>query len=468
VTPPRAALLLTTAALAACGGDGPEAAPAPPVRVQVVHAAVDAGGPVDGFSLVAEDGRSFPLAPRPDSERTVLAAAAPGGRYRVAGPLGWAPVGPLDPLALRGDLPPSPLWVGRLHTVYLLHPPELPVTEVEAAQGEGEPLPLAARLETGSDGRSALRVPPSQWHGTVTLRARLGATHFAKAVRLRLEEDGAPRFATAEPALVTTFDVLALPPEGRPAAGVEVAGVSRLGGLETRTVARTNASGWARLDPVPVDAGAFRLEARLAGGVPASWPAEALRRLGEARLLVPDPRPGEERATLLVPSKTEEARVQVRAEGSDTYAVATGAWETNGAEGRALQVSLPPGRWRWIAQDPAAGTSREGTVDLAAGTPVSVPPEPARADAVLSVSLRGAFDPRVARHDVFARRLEDGAEVTVVGGTLRGLMRRDADLTLPPGTWRVRLAVGAREGPPKDVDLSAPGTRASLDLEAPR
>ena len=56
----------------------------------------------------------------------------------------------------------------------------------------------------------------------------------------------------------------------------------------------------------------------------------------------------------------------------------------------------------------------------------------------------------------------------MVGGTLRNLLRRDADLSLPPGKWRVRRALGAQESAPTDVDLELPGPHTSLELDAPR
>ena len=257
---PLAAFLLA-AALSACGGDDAREAPPAPVRVEVIYASVDPSGPVDGFSLVGEGGKTWPLASQPALDRRVLAADAPGGRYRVVGPAGWAPVGPLEPLALRGDVPPNPLWVGRTHSVYLLHPPELPVTEIEAHRDGREtgPLPFAPRLESGTDGRSALRIAADEWGGAVILQARLGPTHFAKPIRIPLRGDGAPTHATTEPALMTTFDVLALSPDGKPAAGIDVVAVSTIGRLEARATAKTNLEGWARLDPIPVSSERFGL-----------------------------------------------------------------------------------------------------------------------------------------------------------------------------------------------------------------
>jgi hypothetical protein len=450
--------MLLLAALPACGGDGPaKSGPAAPLRVEVMYASVDAAGPVEGFSLVGEGGKTWPLVSQPALDPRVLAADAPGGRYRVAGPAGWAPVGPLEPLALRGDVPPSSLWVGRTHSVYLLHPQELPVQQIDARPETREtgPRTFVPRLETGNDGRSALRVPPEQWDGTFRLQVRLGPTHFSKPIRVHLRGDGAPIHAVTEPALMTTFDVLALPPDGVPAAGVEVAGVSRIAGLEARVVAKTNASGWVRLDPVPVEVETFSLE--VGSHV---WRTDVFRRWGEGRLLAPPADPVVQ-SGIAIAWPPEGALVQVRHEGSDTYAVAPGAWA-----GRAFSASLRPGRFRWIATN---GTSAAfgGPVEVTLAAVHVVTPAPMTLSS-LAVHLRGGFLTKEDRYDLHARRLEDGKEVSVVGGTLRNLLRRDADLSLPPGHYRVRLSHGASESAAKDVDLSIPGTRASIDLDAPR
>jgi hypothetical protein len=423
------------------------------VRIEVVYASVDAGGPVDGFSLVGADDRRWPLVSQPALDRRVLAADAPGGRYRVEGPAGWAPVGPIEPIALRGDVPPHALWIGRTHSYYLVHPQELPATAVDTLREArtGPPTPFHARLETGTDGRSALRVEPASWEGTVRVAVRLGETHFARPFRAHLGGGGAPLHAVAEPALMTTFDVLALPPDGKPVAGLEVVALSRADGLEARVAAKTNASGWARLDPIPVSADGFALAMR--GREEARWDGAVFRHLGEARLLAPS---GDASTGLTFRGGAAGDVVQVRVEGSDTYLLLPDP-------GRA--ASLAPGRYRWIV------TRRDGA---ASGGPLDVGPERAEVDppfaplSTVSVRIRGGFATKEDRYDLHARRIEDGKEVSVVGGTIRNLLRRDADLSLPAGRWRVRLARGASESASKDVDLTAPGTRASLDLDAPR
>jgi hypothetical protein len=43
------------------------------------------------------------------------------------------------------------------------------------------------------------------------------------------------------------------------------------------------------------------------------------------------------------------------------------------------------------------------------------------------------------------------------------------DLALPPGLWRLRLAIGPREGASKEVDLTEPrARRGAIDLDVPR
>jgi hypothetical protein len=453
---PLAALLLA-AALAACGGDAPpKAAPSAPVRVEIVYASVDAGGPVDGFSLVGEDGKTWPLASQPALDRRVLAADAPGGRYRVTGPAGWGAVGPLEPLALRGDVPPSPLWVGRTHSVYLVHPPELPVEQVDVRTEAREtgPRALDARLETGADGRSVLRIPPAQWSGTFRLQVRLGKTHFSKAIRVNLLGDGAPVHAVTEPELMTTFDVLALPADGVPVAGLEVTAVSKMGSLEARVTAKTNASGWARLDPIPVAADGFALtmEVRESSGFAdlVRWDGASLRHHGEARLLAPT-------RGAWVEFHLRSSTVQVRSEASDTYVLVPNSHP----------AALPPGRYRSIVTHPDGPTFADPFEVSPGDTNVSLDAR-REAPCTLTVHIRGGFATKQDRYDLHARRIEDGKEVSLVGGTLRNLLRRDADLALPPGKYRVRLAHGAKESAPKDVDLSTPGTRASIELDAPR
>ena len=66
--------------------------------------------------------------------------------------------------------------------------------------------------------------------------------------------------------------------------------------------------------------------------------------------------------------------------------------------------------------------------------------------------------------ELVARRLETGVEIEGQGFVVRGIARTDVDLELPPGKYRVRAVVATNEGPAFDIDLSAPGTHASIDL----
>ena len=159
----------------------------------------------------------------------------------------------------------------------------------------------------------------------------------------------------------------------------------------------------------------------------------------------------------------ESSAVQIRPDASDSYALLPPRVPSGKPADYAAR--LPRGRYWWIASHGGVVASA-GPVDVGdSAVFFATEPKPA---ATLAVHIRGGFITSQDRYDLHARRLESGKEVSVVGGTLRGLLRRDAELSLPPGKWRVRLALGAKESDPKDVDLTTPGTRASIELDAPR
>ena len=81
------------------------------------------------------------------------------------------------------------------------------------------------------------------------------------------------------------------------------------------------------------------------------------------------------------------------------------------------------------------------------------------------MAIRPAGVATVHSWELVARRVEGESEVEGQGFVVRGIARSDVDLELPPGRYRVRAVVDSAEGPVVDVDLSAPGTHASIDLK---
>lgn len=456
------------AVLAACGRGGEETKP---VRVSLEFWDVLPKPPADGYSVVSEDGKTtVPLVREEGRETEVYAAKVPGGRYRLACPAGWGAVGPYEPPLLRADLPPQRFAVGRAHTIYVLAQAGYAVTDVEVTRTSreaGGTVNVEVVRDVGADGRAALRVPPSEWRGALLLVTRLNAATLTRPAGVRLSDDGAPRYVIADPAPNVPLDVVAIhAPGGDPAANREVAVSVRLGRLVTRAVGTTDARGRVRIDEVPQDAEDAWIEVPQSGGPPLRFPGRRFRFLGEARLMVPSGDPAEAGMLSVRGWPRPDATVQARAAGGGGWAALPGVWSAE-EKGHRFDCALPAGRYALLVTDDPGAARSQDFVEVEAGgrRTVDVTPQPA---CIVSVHIRGGFPTTATRYDLLARRVEDGVPSELVGGTLRFLSRHDATLTLPAGSYLLRLERDGVPGFEKPLTLDAPGTRAAVELDAPR
>lgn len=479
--PPRPVLarILRIAVLAALslpgcgkGGTSPEEAV---LRIEIAGSSTDKPWPSDGFALRAADGRLIPLvhAAGAAGDGPVLEAKGAPGRYRVVAPPDWRAYGAADALDIRADVPPVKVGVGRPHTLYAWPPGGRAVSMIRCtrqATFETPAVDVGAESVIGDDGAAALRVPAEQWRGSLEVRAIVGPSKFmtvASALIDRIAAGDAPVGVNLEPMAAVPVPVVVVRPPGEDTGTpTELMASVAVSVLKVAVPVPLDAKGRGVLAEIPREVSELSLYARGAQ----AWDAiEAARVHREIRLFV-STAPSAELGTLeiRVVGAAGDARpvLEVRPEGGASFAMPSFTGVRQGADGHRLRTALPAGRYHVLVTCGGRGAIAAAPVDVARGGDVVIE-LPLSPLASLRCSLVGGIA-TVSEWHLVARRVEGAVEIDGQSFVVRGLARPDADLDLPIGRYRVRAVVNGAEAPAVDIDLSAPGTRASIDLRPVR
>jgi hypothetical protein len=442
------------------------------LRVEISGNSTDKPWPSAGFRLKSADGREIALsvASGVKGEGPVLEGRGAPGIYALIPPAGWRGFGEADALDIRLDVPPVKIGVGKKHSIYVWPPQGRAVSALRCTRMPHSEQPLEiVEVESliADDGSAVLRVPPAAWNGTLRIHAIVGAATFAKIVPVVFAErsiDGDPFATILEPAYSAPIAVRVVRSEvTSPPAPVELMASIGAEPLQIGVSVPIDAKGRGEVPEVPREVTKFALFVR---GEQAWDGLEAARLFREVRLFVStEGRLNHGDLAVRLSHVKGDARpvLQVRQEGGATYAVPSFTEARDGEGSFFLKTSLPAGRYHVLVTCGGGAALSSGPVEIVGGKPAKLELK-AAAVASLRVALEGGIG-SIHSWMLVARRLEGEAEIEAQGFVVRGVARADVDLELPPGRYRVRAVVESAEGPMVDIDLSTPGTHASIDLK---
>ena len=441
------------------------------LRVEVSGNANDRPWPSAGFRLKSADGRevSLSLASGVKGDGPVLEGRGVPGAYELVPPEGWRAFGTTEAQDIRADVPPVKIGVGRKHSIYMWPPQGRSVSAIRCTRMPNSEEPLViidAESAIGDDGSAVLRVPVADWRGTLRVHAIFGPATFAKIVPIVISQhsiDGDPVAMILEAAYAAPVAVRVV----RSVAGdvskpIELMASVGAEPIQVGVSIPIDSKGRGTIEEVPREVTKLSLFVR---GEQAWDGLEAARLFREVRLFVATV-PADAQGALVVRLSNAKGDgrpvLQVRPEGGTTYAMPSFTEARDGEGSFLLKTSLPAGRYHVLVTCGGRAAVASEIVKIAGGEPATL--ELKAADlANLRVSLVGGIA-SVRSWELVARRVEGDVEVEGQGFVVRGVGRADVDLELPTGRYRVRAVVESTEGPAMDVDLSAPGTHASIDL----
>ncbi len=462
--------LLLLGGVVGCGkADGPKVDPW--LKVEISGNATDKPWPTTGFRLKAADGRevALSLAVGAMGEGPVLEGRGPAGAYELVPPEGWRAFGAKSVQDIRPDLPPVKLGIGKKYCIYVWPPQGRAISAIRCTRmpRSEEPLEIVdTESVISEDGAAVLRVPPDQWRGVLRVHAVFGPATFAKIMPVVVPKhsvDGDPVAMILEATYAAPVDIRVVRSgPADPTQPIELMASIGAEPLQVGLSVPLDSKGRGELPEVPREVTKLSLFVR---GDQAWDGLEAARLYREVRLFVATQAAADrgELAVRISNAKGDARPVlQIRAEGGSTYAMPSFTEARDGENAFLLKTSLPAGAYRVLVTCGGRAAVTAAPVDVTVGRTAALE---LRAEdlASLRVSLSGGVSV-VRWWELVARRLEAGVEIEGQGFVVRGIARTDVDLELPPGKYRVRAVVATNEGPAFDVDLSAPGTHASIDL----
>ena len=462
---------LAFALLAGCG-DKPAPTANPFLRVELSCSTTDRPWPDAGFRLKAADGREIVLSPVAGvkAEGPLLEGRGAPGRYQLVPPAGWRVTHDLDVLDIRPDVPPVKFGVGRPYTIYAWPPSGQSISAIRCARqpiSDAPIVPIAADERLGDDGTASITVPQAEWKGLLRVHVLFGAARFANSMPVMVEQvspNGDPVGVSFEPTVSAPVAVRVVrAPASDAKAPIELMASIAVDPLKVGLAVPLDSKDRGVLEDVPREVTGLSLFVRGSQ----AWDAfEAARLYRDVRLLVVTASPealGALEVRLSKAAGDVRPVLQVRAEDSTTYAAPSVTEAREGGEGYVLRTSLPAGKWRVIVTAGARGAESAAPVEIVAGGH-------ARLDLTATdlPTIRAALVGGVAggsRWDFLVRRLEGDVEIEGQGFVVRGLARADVDLQVPHGRYRARAVVNGTEAGAVDVDVSDPGTQASIDVK---
>lgn len=471
----RAGLVLVTAcALVGCGEPAAPAAD-PWLRVEITGSTTDRPWPTDGYRLRSVEGREIVLAPvvGAKAEGPVLEGRGAPGRYRLVAPAAWRVSDGGEATEIRPDEPPVKFGIGRPRTFYAWPPAGSSISAIRCTRQPTSDAPIVAldgESRIGDDGSAAITLPASEWRGTLVVHALLGASRFAVPKYVVVDArsvDQSPIGLPLDPALSSSVSVRVVrAPASDTTTPVELMASVAAEPLKVGLAVPLDSKGRGVLEEVPREVSALSLFVR---GTQAWDGLEAARLYRDVRLLVvtaPPQAQGTLEARLSKVVGDAHPVLQVRAEDGTTYAMPSFTQAREGSDAHVMKTSLPAGRWRVLVTAGTRGAESEDAVDVRAGERTTLELVATDLPTIRAALVGGVR--AVPRWDFLVRRLEGGREVEGQGFLVRGLARPDVDLQVPHGRYRACAVVGGDEAAPVDVDVSSPGTQASIDVKPRR